>query len=425
MHLEICKLVHLMCVDLTVCAKISDDEWASISGFANLVKLHMFAGLPCATSTLQLDFLKLTHLSLGGLGTSIASEVRMRMGLICNLTTLTYLYFTSDVLDTTDDFAELPTSLTRLRKLRELHVHGVNSVSASVSMLTSLQVLSLRPLPSSDVDLSGLKQLTSLRLYGSERSTCHLPQGDCVGLQHLVSEQADCALTNLSDATALTYLELKLVEGLQWPTTLQRLQTLRLVDSTARSGPFINLYRHEQNPVLPEVLMEAIPSEWQYYSSLTCLELPKLAMQEDMLLWLTALGQLKELDMPNATFYDFPARLQQLTSIEVLKLHYFNAHLKGKIAGLADLPALRFLDFGWLGHFDRIDYIPFYSDDSLSGLEELKVALRDRPSKLWAIECPAPQGRLAAGIKLTFADKSFFNFELASSAAEQLWSDEC
>ena len=54
--------------------------------------------------------------------------------------------------------------------------------------------------------------------------------------------------------------------------------------------------------------MEAIPSEWQYYSSLTCLKLPKLAMQEDMPLWLTALGQLKELDMPNATFYDFPDR---------------------------------------------------------------------------------------------------------------------
>jgi len=267
-----------------------------------------------------------------------------------------------------------------------------------------------------------LKQLTSLRLYGSERSTCHLPQGDCVGLQHLVSEQADCALTNLSDATALTYLELKLVEGLQWPTTLQRLQTLRLVDSTARNGPFIDFYRDEQDPVLPEVYMEAIPSEWQYYSSLTCLDLPKLAMQEDMPLWLTALGQLKELDMPNATFYDFPDRLQQLTSIEVLKLHYFNTHLEGKIAALADLPALRFLDFGWLGHVDRTDYIPFYTDDSLSGLEEPEVALRDRPCKLWAIEYPAPQGRFAAGTKLTFADKSFFTFacwQPAGSAAEQ------
>ncbi len=79
------------------------------------------------------------------------------MRLICNLTTLTYLNFSSYVLDTTDDFAELPTSVTRLRKLRELHVHGVKSASATVSMLTSLQVLSLRPVPSSDVDLSGLK----------------------------------------------------------------------------------------------------------------------------------------------------------------------------------------------------------------------------------------------------------------------------
>jgi len=414
MRPEICKLVHLMCVELKLCGKISDDEWASIRSFANLVKLHMFAGLPCDTSSLQLAFPKLTHLSLGSWGTSTASEVRMRLGLICNLTTLTYLYFTSYVLDTTDDLAELPTSLTRLSKLRELHVHSINSISASVSMLTSLQVLSLRPLPSSNVDLSGLTQLTSLRLYGSERSTCHLPQGDCVGLQRLVSEQADCALTNLSDVTALTYLELKLVEGLQWPTTLQRLQTLRLVDSTARSGPFINLYGHEQDPVLPEVYMEAIPAEWQYYSSLTCLELPKLATQEDMPLWLTALGQLKELDMPNATFYEFPDRLLQLTSIEVLKLHYFNTHLKGKIAGLADLPALRLLDFGWLGHFDRNDYMPFYTDDGLSGLEELEVALRDRPSKLWRVAYPAPQGTLAAGTKLTFTDQSFFGFELAA-----------
>ncbi len=381
MRPEICKLVHLMCVELKLCAKISDDEWASIRSFANLVKLHMFAGLPCDTSTLQLAFPKLTHLSLGSWGTSTASEVRMRLGLICNLTTLTYLYFTSYVLDATDDIAELPTSLTRLSKLQELHVHSINSISASVSVLTSLQVLSLRPLPSSNVNLSGLTQLTSLQLYGSERSTCYLPQGDCVGLQRLVSEQADCALTNLSDATALMYLELKLVEGLQWPTTLQRLQTLRLVDSTARSGPFI-LCGHEQDPVLPEVYMEAIPSEWQYYSSLTCLELPKLAMQEDMPLWLTVLGQLKELDMPNATFYDFPDRLLQLTSIEVLKLHYFNTHLKGKLAGLADLPALRFLDFGWSGHFDRNDYMPFYTDNGLSCLEELEVALRDRPSKL-------------------------------------------
>lgn len=78
-----------MCVDLTVCANISDDEWAIISGFTNLVRLHMFAGLPSETSTLRLDFPKLTHLSLGGLGASIASEVRMRMGLICNLTSLT------------------------------------------------------------------------------------------------------------------------------------------------------------------------------------------------------------------------------------------------------------------------------------------------------------------------------------------------
>jgi hypothetical protein len=172
MHLEICKLVHLMCVDLTVCAEISDDEWASISGFANLVKLHMFAALPRETSTLRLDFPKLTHLSLGGLGTSISSEARMRMGLICNLTTLTYLHFTASypsyVLDTTSGLAEIPASLTRLCNLQELHAYGVTSVSASVSMLTSLQVLSLRQLPSSDVDLSGLKQLTSLRLYGGE-----------------------------------------------------------------------------------------------------------------------------------------------------------------------------------------------------------------------------------------------------------------
>ena len=232
----------------------------------------------------------------------------------------------------TDDLAEVPTSLTRLCNLQQLHGYGVCSVSASVSMLTSLQVLSLRQLPSNDVDLSGLEQLTSLRLSGGERSTCHLPQGDCMRLQHLVLEQADYALTNLSDATALTYLELKLVEGLQWPTTLQRLQTLKLVDSTAGSCLFINPHRHEQDPALPEVYMEVIPSEWQYYSSLTCLELPKLAMQEDMPLWLTALGQLKQLDMPNATFYDFPDRLLQLTSIEVLKLHYFNTHLKGKLA---------------------------------------------------------------------------------------------
>lgn len=234
------------------------------------------------------------------------------------------------------------------------------------------------------------------------------------GCNILFQNKQTCALTNLSDATALTFLELKLVEGLQWPTTLQRLQTLKLVDSTAGSGLFIHLYRHEQDPALPEVYIEAIPSEWQYYSSLTCLELPKLAMQEEMPLWLTALGQLKELDMPNATFYDFPDRLLQLTSIEVLKLHYLNTHLKGKIAGLADLPSLRYLDFGWLGHFDRTDYIPFYTDDSLSGLEELEVALRDRPSKLWRVAYPAPQGILAAGIKLTFADKSFFSFELAA-----------
>ena len=54
--------------------------------------------------------------------------------------------------------------------------------------------------------------------------------------------------------------------------------------------------------------------------------------------------------------------------------------------------------------------IPFYTDDNLSGLEELQAALRDRPSKLRAIEYPAEQGRLAAGTKLTFADKSFFYF---------------
>ena len=166
------------------------------------------------------------------------------------------------MLDTTDDPAEIPTSLTRLCNFQELHVHGVKFVSASVSsMLTSLHVLSLRPRPSSDVDLSGFKQLTSLRLYGSEHSTCHLPQGDCVGLQHLVAEEADCVLTNLSDATALMYLELKLVDGLQWLRTLQQLQTLSLVDSTARSGPFINLYRHGQDPGFPEMYMEAIPSE--------------------------------------------------------------------------------------------------------------------------------------------------------------------
>lgn len=41
-------------------------------------------------------------------------------------------------------------------------------------------------------------------------------------------------------------------------------------------------------------------------------------MQEDMPLWLTALGQLKEMSMPNATFYEFPDRLLQLTSIEIL-----------------------------------------------------------------------------------------------------------
>lgn len=140
-------------------------------------------------------------------------------------------------------------------------VSMLNAVSASVSMLTGLQVLSLQQLPSSHMDLSGFKQLTSLQLYGGEHSTCHLPHGDCVGLQRLVSEQADCALTNLSDATASTYLELKLVDGLQWPTTLQRLQTLRLVDSTARFGPFLDLYRHEPDPVLPEVYMGAIPSE--------------------------------------------------------------------------------------------------------------------------------------------------------------------
>ena len=68
-----------MCVELNLCAKISDDEWASIRSFANLVKLHTFAGLPCDTSTLQLVFPKLTQLSLGSLGTSIASD-RTRWG---------------------------------------------------------------------------------------------------------------------------------------------------------------------------------------------------------------------------------------------------------------------------------------------------------------------------------------------------------
>lgn len=56
MHPEMSKLVHRMYVDLTVYAEISNDEWGSISGFANLVKLHSVKGLPHETSTLQLDF---------------------------------------------------------------------------------------------------------------------------------------------------------------------------------------------------------------------------------------------------------------------------------------------------------------------------------------------------------------------------------
>ena len=85
-----------------------------------------------------------------------------------------------------------------------------------------------------------------------------------MGLQHLDLDQAECAVTNLSDATALTYLELKLVEGLQWPTTLQRLQTLKLVNSTARSGLFINLYRPKQ--VVPlEVYMFLWKCTWKQF----------------------------------------------------------------------------------------------------------------------------------------------------------------
>lgn len=85
-----------------------------------------------------------------------------------------------------------------------------------------------------------------------------------MGLQHLDLNQAECAVTDLSDAIALTYLELKLVEGLQWPTTLQRLQTLKLVNSTARSGLFINLYRPKQ-VVPPEVYMFLRKCTWKQF----------------------------------------------------------------------------------------------------------------------------------------------------------------
>lgn len=178
MHPEMSKLVHRICVDLTVYTEISNDEWASIIGFANLVKLQSFAGLPHETSTLQLGLPNLVHLSLNGLDTSVLSEGCMRLELIRNLTTLTYLDFTSCpsyVFDAASGLAEIPASLKRLCKLRELHVHGVIFVSASVSRLTSLQVLSFRQLPSNDIDLSSLNQLTYLRLYGVNpvHAICH------------------------------------------------------------------------------------------------------------------------------------------------------------------------------------------------------------------------------------------------------------
>ena len=354
----------------------------------------MFGLLPENTE-LQMTLPRLAHLSLGPLGT-LSSD---RIELICSLTSLTFLKFSPTL---SDEQALIPTALTQLDRLQELHADFVDLVPADLTKLASLRVLSVSPSPGNTHDLSGFTQLTFLKLNGGHNTTYCLPSGQSVHLQRLEAS-VRCTVQNLSDATALTYLELmpREVEQLHWPTTLQQLQYLKLIDYFAEQKARLPDYRRDM-----EVAIDKLPLEWQHYSNLVYLRLPSVSFQDELPLWLTTLGKLTELDMPRSTFYHFPERLLQLTQLEVLNLEHFNSHLD-KVVGFAKMPALRYFDFGYIGSFEGSSnsevFVYHYCQDEMQRLDLLAAALEARPLKLQKVRHETEAGTPPYSI-LTFAE---------------------
>ena len=262
-----------------------------------------------------------------------------------------------------------------------------------LSSLTALTKLCIEPSSVSLQDLSAYSQLKFLWIgpeYGNLQAPVLLPCGPEVSLQTLYAT-SDCILHDLASATGLTQLQVQdsHFEWMQWPTSLVRLQTLRL---------------HQFNEVhgIRGEGFQYMPPEWQHYTSLQTLGLgpyepshydsshdDSSSSYKRMPEWFSSLKQLTRLDLAGAAVLDFRACWICFSQLQHLNLRCYESKIHRDVLILAEAPQLTYLSFADLGE-DRWNYTGTSrpSDECVENLERLAAAIKKshvQPSKLFRI----------------------------------------
>ena len=183
------------------------------------------------------------------------------------------------------------------------------------------------------LDLANSHALTDLKLSLFDDTTILLPNHQHHSLQCLCIGR-DCTLCNLAASSALTELELTpaSLDGVLWPASLPCLQQMKVHIPVLRFG--------ERSAKLL-----ASPSAWERYAALRHLDIPAYCAAE-LPSWISKLGQLEVVDMPDATLAAFPTCLLQLTRLQRLNFANMNASMSEDTVRLVNLPGLMFLSLG-------------------------------------------------------------------------------
>ena len=275
-----------------------------------------------------------THLELL---CSIPSSQLDRVASLSNLTCLKLLLRTESDSHTVDH-ARLVKDIACLRHLDKLKLTYLAISSSVVTMFSKMSSLrSLHIMLRTDAvmvcDFQKGTQPTSINFSAAYKSGTKLllPVGDTVSLQKLKVGDP-CDVFNMGFATKLKRISISPdrleSSNIEWPQMLPNLQDL--TDDGAERG---NLVQH-------------LPSEWAAYTNLTRICLNTF-IAEDLPAWFSNLQQLQRLDLEFATFPRLPSCLSRLSGLQSLNLAHINAYLPADIVGLASLPTLTSLEFGY------------------------------------------------------------------------------
>ena len=374
--------------------ELSLSQWARLSKCANLRSIDCMYGLPDAPGRIRMQFPKLERLVLGPQG--ILSS---RLAQVCGLTSLRTLELRRSLRADID--SAVPARLMQLCTLQKLSINGFESISPEIAEVTALQSLEVQLEVETGLlkDMSNFVHLTALQVRGSRDCTVGLPVGSGVQLQQLTVESS-CSIQNLDDATALTFLHMlpMHVHQTAWPVNLPNLQHLLFFDPNfEKDGSFL----------YGVGVVYEFPSQWQNYTSLVALKAAFCSLKDGLPQWLTALQQLKVLDLPYGIANDLFGDLVHLTQLEVLNLNYFDTILTDNLMAFADYPALTCLHFGCLDYMEGVQNGPVcrFSDDDMQLLLKLEGALQARPRRIDQMQYPAEAGKLDPSRILTFAEQ--------------------